>query len=459
MTENDPFPASPREPIPPVIDHEPASVRSGVPRGAEPGPPPGSDRPPAPRAKSGGGGSVLLTLVLFLGRAGGLYYVWDNPKAEDGDGGVGALQRQVQAEEQASGQATAQLQGLTQQVQALADRVDKLEKTGGAQAGAAAAPAAADLGDLPKRVDELTAKVAALENQPAPQAAAALPPPAEAAAAPAPQDSAGDQQALAALSQKLDQVQASDKAALDQVQASDQAARSQLEAQQKALADQAAAEKQALDQAAAQKQALDDAQAALAQTKSALAHDQAALDQDQTTLAQLGDRLAKVEKGAGNVEDAATRATRLERIQAAVVALDAGQKLGEMPNAPPALAKFATQAPPTEAGLRDSFPALAAHAREVSQPDTAHKSFLQRAFARLQESVTVRQGNDVLVGDPAAGVLSDAEVKVQNGDLPGAVQRLQALHGPAAEAMQGWVDQAQSLIAARAALASLAARG
>jgi hypothetical protein len=116
-------------------------------------------------------------------------------------------------------------------------------------------------------------------------------------------------------------------------------------------------------------------------------------------------------------------------------------------------------APPTEAALRESFPALAAHARAVSQPPTANKSFLQRALARLQESVTVRQGNDVLVGDPAAGVLADAEVKVQNGDLAGAVHTLQALQGPAAAAMAGWVDQAQSLLAARAALASLAARG
>jgi hypothetical protein len=56
-------------------------------------------------------------------------------------------------------------------------------------------------------------------------------------------------------------------------------------------------------------------------------------------------------------------------------------------------------------------------------------------------------------------VLADAEVKVQNGDLAGAVHTLQALQGPAAAAMAGWVDQAQSLLAARAALASLAARG
>jgi hypothetical protein len=331
-------------------------------------------------------------MLLVLGLAGGVYYVWANPKGQDQDA-LGALSGQVRTALQTSTALSAQVQSLGQQIQALSDRVDKLEK--------APPPVAADLGDLPRRLDDLTAKVAALESQPA-------------AAAPS-GDGGASQQAVAALSQKLDQVASADKAALDQLQAQ---------------------QKDAIDQAAS-----------------------AALGQEKTALASIDGRVSKLEQGAGDVEGAASRATRLERIQAAVVALQAGQKLGDIPGAPPALAKFANQAPPTEAALRDAFPALAAHANAVSQPDTAHKTFLQRAFARLQQSVTVREGNEVLVGDPTAGVLSDAGIKVQNGDLPGAVAKLQALHGPAMAAMQGWIDQAQSLIAARAALASLAARG
>ena len=229
----------------------------------------------------------------------------------------------------------------------------------------------------------------------------------------------------------------------------------QLQAQQKAALDQS---QTALAQ---QKDALDQSQtAALAAQKAALAQSQGViLAQQKSAISQIDGRLSKLEQGAGTVEDAASRATRLERVQAAVVALQAGQKLGAIPGAPPALARFADKAPPTEAALRESFPALAAHARVVSQPDVAHRSFLRRALARLQQSVTVRQGDDVLVGDPAAGVLSDAEMRLQNGDLAGAVQRLGALHGPAAVAMAGWVDQASALIAARAALANLAARG
>jgi len=139
------------------------------------------------------------------------------------------------------------------------------------------------------------------------------------------------------------------------------------------------------------------------------------------------------------------------------VALEAGQKLGDLPGAPPALARFATVAPPTEAGLRESFPAIAAHAREVSRPDVAQKSFWARALTRLQQSVTIRQGDDVLVGDPAAGILAEAEEKVRLGDLTGAAAVLRRLTGPAADAVHDWADQAQALADARAALAHLAA--
>jgi hypothetical protein len=383
MSEHDPLAA----PLPasdgldtPVIEHAPEG------------------RPSAPRPVKSGGTPVWFTLLLVAGLGAGEYYIWANPKGQDPDA-LGALSGQVRTALQNSAALSGQVQTIGQQVQALSDRVGKLE-TAPPEAAPVPAAATVDLGDVPKRLDELTAKVAALENQPA---------------AAAPSDGGASQQAVAALSQKLDQVASAGKAALDQVQAQ---------------------QKDALDQAAA-----------------------AALAQQKTALTSIDGRVAKLEQASGSVEDAATRAARLERIQAAVVALQSGQKLGDIPNAPPALSAFADRAPPTEAALRESFPALAAHANAVSQPDTAHKTFLQRAFARLQQSVTVRDGNEVLVGDPAAGVLSDAAVRVQDGDLPGAVARLQALHGPAQAAMQGWIDQAQSLIAARAALASLAARG
>jgi hypothetical protein len=413
MTDPDPIdPAAPSAPLAPVTDHAP---------------PP----PPAVRSARRGGTPLLLTLVLFLGLGGGLYYVWNNPKTGDSGEALAAVQRQVQAQSQAGGQQAAQIQTLSQQVQTLSDRMDKLEK-----APAPQPQAAPDVSDIQQKIADLATKVAALETQP--QAAG------PAAASPSAPDNGADQQAMAALSQKIDQLQSTDKSAIDQAQADQKTALEQVQQH----------DKQALDQVQQQdKQALQQVQS------NTIAQQQAMLTQEKTALDQLSGRIEKLEQGAGSVEDAASRATRLERVQAAVVALQAGQKLGDIPGAPPALVKFANVAPPTEAALRESFPALAAHAREVSQPQTAHETFLQRALARLQESVTVRQGDDVLVGDPAAGVLADAEVKVQNGDLAGAVQRLHALNGPAAAVMQPWVDKAESLIAARAALANLAARG
>jgi hypothetical protein len=255
------------------------------------------------------------------------------------------------------------------------------------------AAAAPDLGDLPKRVDDLAAKVDALASRPETAASGAAP-------APAP-DNGAAQQAVSDLSQRT---------------------------------------AQAFD---AQKQAFDAQKTALTELSS--------------RLDQLNTRVAALEQGVGQARGTAAATVRLTRIEAALVALQAGQPLGDIPDAPPALARFAKQAPPTEAALRNEFPALADHAQAVSEPDLSGRSLWQRALTRLQSAVTVRQGSDVLVGDPASGILNDARVRVANGDLAGAIAVLRQLTGPAAAAMQHWVDQASAIVAARAALADLAA--
>ena len=395
---------------PPVIDHD---ERAHVPPSAPP--PQAAPLPPARPAKRGG--SNLLTVFLFLVTSGGLYYVWAYPQpapqpAEMGDA-VAALKHQVQTQGEQSAQSATQVQTLAQQVQTLSDRVDKLEKTVAATATQAAATPAAtpDLGDLPKRLDDLTARVETLASRPAAPAPAAETPPAP---APAP-DTGALQQAAQQAGQQAGQ-QAAQQAVTDLTQKLEQAL---------------ATANAKLDQVATQEKSTEDA---------------------------LAGRMDKLEQGAGQVESTADRAARLGRVQAAEVALQAGNKLGAIPGAPPALTRFANTAPPTEAALREAFPAVAAHAREVSRPDVSRETFLQRTLAHLEQSVTVRQGDDVLVGDPAAGVLADAEAKVQNADLTGAVKVLAQLHGPAAQAVQPWVDQAQSLLAAREALAGMAAR-
>lgn len=169
-------------------------------------------------------------------------------------------------------------------------------------------------------------------------------------------------------------------------------------------------------------------------------------------------RLAAAEQAASEVAGLSGTAKRLGRLQAASAALDEGQPLGAIPGAPPALARFANQPPPTLGALRLGFPAAADAAHEASQPAiTENQPFLDRLWTRAQQAVTVREGTRVVLGDPIAGVLAKARQRLDAGDLAGAVQALDGLAGPAAAAMKPWRDQAQALLDARAALAKLAA--
>ena len=71
--------------------------------------------------------------------------------------------------------------------------------------------------------------------------------------------------------------------------------------------------------------------------------------------------------------------------------------------------------------------------------------------------MTVRQGDRVLVGDSAAGVLARARNALDAGDLAGAVAAVSTLSGPPAAAMAGWRADAQAVLDARAGLAAMAA--
>ena len=153
----------------------------------------------------------------------------------------------------------------------------------------------------------------------------------------------------------------------------------------------------------------------------------------------------------------ASRHTAL--IQAAALALASGQKLGDLQGAPPALARFANAAPPTEAALRLAFPAAARAALAAAHPPTAGEPLLARMWAEAQDLVTIRQGDRMLVGDPTAGVLERSRAALDAGDLPIAVKEVATLQGAAAEAMAAWLDQARTLLEARAALTAWAASG
>jgi hypothetical protein len=187
----------------------------------------------------------------------------------------------------------------------------------------------------------------------------------------------------------------------------------------------------------------------------------AALETKQQQLgAELSARVAALENADRSIQtdlthraDAATAtAKRGALIESASLALAAGQKLGDLPGAPPALARFADAAPPTMANLRLSFTAAAREALAASRPPSDGKPLMTRLWTQAQELVTVRQGDHVLVGDPAAGLLERARSALDAGDLDAAVADIGSLQGAAAQAMAAWLAQARALLAARAAL-------
>jgi len=171
---------------------------------------------------------------------------------------------------------------------------------------------------------------------------------------------------------------------------------------------------------------------------------------------QAAKRLDVVESQAGQVAALADKSGRIARIQAAQAALNSGAPLGELPGAPAPLVRFMHDPPPTEAELRLAFPAAAEAAEAASRPSTDGKPFLDRVWTRAQDLVNLREGDRVILGDPASGVIARARHALDAGDLAGAVSALDALSGPPAEAIAAWRARAQSLLDARAALAALA---
>ena len=160
-----------------------------------------------------------------------------------------------------------------------------------------------------------------------------------------------------------------------------------------------------------------------------------------------------------------SRTARLGAIDRLRGALAAGQplaeSLGRIDQPPPALARFAQAAPPTESGLRLAFEDAAKAARAASdaamQPDGSKTGVVDSALSRLGGLVTIRRGEQVVWGDAAEAEIERARRALEAGDLEMSLTHVDKLPPPARAAMQGWADQARALIAARAALRQLAA--
>jgi hypothetical protein len=185
---------------------------------------------------------------------------------------------------------------------------------------------------------------------------------------------------------------------------------------------------------------------------------QTGLDATKQQLDALTSRVAAIESNAVNLEALTKRLNRIARLQEASFALASGRPIGDVPNAPEALARYSQAAPPTEAQLRLRFPKDEQAALAAKQPDNSAAPFVDRVWERAQGLITIRRGDDVVVGNPSAVALSRAQAALEAGDLAGAVAAVDTLKGAPARAMASWLADAKALLGARSALADMADR-
>jgi hypothetical protein len=183
--------------------------------------------------------------------------------------------------------------------------------------------------------------------------------------------------------------------------------------------------------------------------------DQTALDATKQRLDGLTSRIAALESNAGGLDSVTKRLNRVAKLQEASIALAAGRPVGDLPNAPEALARYAHTAPPTEAQLRVEFAKAQKGALAAKQPNNSDLPFIGRVWDRAQGMITIRQGDDLVVGNTSAIILNQAQAALDLGDLPAAVQAVETLKGEPGQAMADWLAEAKALLSARSALANM----
>jgi hypothetical protein len=184
--------------------------------------------------------------------------------------------------------------------------------------------------------------------------------------------------------------------------------------------------------------------------------DQVSLDAAKQQLDSLASQVATVRASAGNLEAITMRLNRIAKIQAASLSLAAGRPLGDFRDAPEPVSRFAHTAPPTEAQLRLRFQQDEQAALNAEQPDDSDRPFVGRVWERAQGLLTIRRGDDVVVGNPSAATLSRANAALDAGDLTGAVSAVEVLKGQPKQAMANWLADAKALLEARSVLANMA---
>ncbi|WP_298285807.1 hypothetical protein [Acidocella sp.] len=167
-------------------------------------------------------------------------------------------------------------------------------------------------------------------------------------------------------------------------------------------------------------------------------------------------QLTQMQANSADLGQLTQRLTLLNALETARLALESGRPLGTIPNAPPALAPYATTPLPTMAQLQETFPAAAEAGLAASVSETGQASVWARVKLRLESLITISNGPHVLFGPPAAAAITQARAALRAGDLQGAVSALQTLPPGTLGAMAPWPAQAQAVLAAQAALIGMA---
>jgi len=121
------------------------------------------------------------------------------------------------------------------------------------------------------------------------------------------------------------------------------------------------------------------------------------------------------------------------------------------------LEEHADEGVPPMAELRVRFEDTALAVAQAAQSNVSG-GWLDQAWARLRSLVTVRPIGGDVPGDSPEAHVARAEARLDEGDLAGAVNEMQALDGAAAEAAAPWLSGAQARVAADTAIERLRER-
>ncbi|WP_188261829.1 COG4223 family protein [Azospirillum tabaci] len=366
------------EPPPPVEPPAPAYTASSY-------EPPRYEAPREER-KSGAGFATAVSLIALLVGAAALSQPWWGPRVPGWPTAGGPA-----AGPAATAPAPQPDPALRNQIQQLSERLAKLEQRPAAPAEGNAA-AGIDQQTLDNAVGQLAARIQQLEERP--QATAAAP------AEPDPR--------VAQLTEQLGQVQQRVDAVGSEAQAAGQ----------------------------------------IRQEVDALKQELAAVNQAVESRRDTAAAAQALVLAAGQLRSALAAGQPFQQELQAVRAVASGDAQVTQPLE--AVAGYAAKGVPTQPQLTDRFSAMAS---DIVRADNQGEGndWVEQVTGKIATLVTVRRSGGDAVGDSASAVVARAEAALQAGNLGGAVNELAALKGPAAQVAAPWIADAKARLAANEA--------